>query len=379
MRNRAKGVVGLARRGGRWAFTLTELLVVVLIIAAIMVIAVPSFSSLMYSSEATMAENLVQVSLRGGRDAALRSASGEDGAVVFFYEPAPGGGRLVMTPCVKVGAIFDLPPNLPAAVWREIFVPVGTVESVQLPKHWMVRGYAPANSIENPAGWYEGTRYGNGGSKGDWVFPETGFFTPAVVDEGRFRQTFMVRFQSGSGVVVAATGAAPLVFAPAQAAPTAFGGINAGEATELKTLRLSNPRKYVERVLGSHTVTATSKRALLGASSADMVMVRPVSVLALYDETRLASAIGGKLDPDTGCLYQKHMNGQNPAFAPIYDASGNIVRDNVRIGRMMNRWIEGDTNQNDRIDSREMGDEPEARLFTIDRYTGVPKRMETQQ
>lgn len=370
-----RGAPGRARR----ALTLTELLVVVLIISALLIVAVPSFSSLMYSAEAAMAESTVHAAIRGGRDAGLRSSSRGDSAVVFAYEPAPGGGRLVMIPCVKVAEVYDLPTNLPQAKLREVFVPSGVIEPVQLPKNWMVRGYAAANSIDVNGNWYEGTRYGTNLRRGDWVFPETGFYRPGMAGEGRHRHSFMIRFQAGTGVVAKQTGEAVLVFLPAPADPAPFGALRPNEVASLRALRLSNPRRYVERVLASTTITATSKRNLLGVDSVDMVTVKPVNAIAVYDETRLAAGLRARLDPTTGCMYKVRQPNVQPDFVPVTDASGATTEDNARTSALVNQWIEGDTNLANGIRSREDGDEPQARIFTIDRYSGALKRVETQE
>lgn len=363
-----------SRRG----LTLTELLVVILIISALLIVAVPSFSSILYSSEAASAETQVFVAMRGGRDAAIRSASRDDAAVVFAYEPAPGGGRTVLTPCVKVGEIYDLPNNLPAATLREIFVPISQIEPVQLPKNWMVRGFAPPNSIDINGNWYEGSRYGQNLRRGDWVFPETGFFNPGTAGEGRFRHSFMVRFQGGSGLVSTQTGEAVLVFSPARADPAGFAAVPAGVAAELRALRLSNPRRYVERILAMTSITPVLKRNLLGIDAVDMITVKPVSALAVYDETRMAAGLRARIDATTGCLYKVRQPNVQADFVPAADGSGAVNDNDARTAALMNQWIEGDTNLLNGIRSREDGDEPQARIFTIDRYTGALKRVENQ-
>ncbi len=375
-------------RSARRALTLIELLVVILIIAALLVVAVPSVSSILYSSEAAMAETQLYAAMRAGRDAALRAPNRDDTAVVFSYSPAPDGGRLVMTPCVRVSADFyDIPASLAAGpTLREIFVPVAAVEPVQLPRHWMVRGYAPANSIEPPPTgiWYEGgNRYGQTPNRGDWVFPETGFYvssSPTTATEGRFRHTFMVRFIAGVGVIATQSGMPALVFMPDARTPQDFDTLlPPAEVAELKTLRLANPRRYVERVVASTSITAAAKRRLLSSDSPDMVTVKPVSALALYDETRLAAALRARLDPDTGCLYKAHIINEFPTFVPVATAGGGMTDVDAQSGIVINQWIEGDTDLTDGIERRQDGDEPEARIFTVGRYNGVLKLVETQK
>jgi hypothetical protein len=365
----------------RHALTLTELLVVILIITALLAVAVPSFSSMLYSSEAAMAESQLQGAMRAGRDAALRAAGRDDTAVVFAYQPAPGGGRIVMIPCVHVTIDFhDLPGPAGAATPRDVFVPSASVEPVQLPRHWMIRGYAPVNSIGTDGIWYEGNRYGQRAAMGfgDWIFPETGFYLPSGPTEGRFRQTFMVRYTAGAGVIATSTGKPAMVFLPDQKDPPGFTSVGA-EVAELRALRLSSPRRYVERVVSSTTLSFATKRALLNVDSPDMVTAMPVSALALYDETRMASALRARLDPTTGCLYKTHAAGADPTFVPVAGAGGSMTDDDAQSGAIIDQWIEGDTNLTGGVRTRRDGDEPEARLFTIDRLSGALRRMETQQ
>lgn len=356
--------------------TLTELLVVILIIAALLAVAVPSFSSMLYSSEASMAESQLHAAMRGGRDAAYRASGRQDTAVVFAYEPAPGGGRLVMMPCVKVADYYDVPNATSSFPLREIFVPSDVIEPVQLPRHWMVRGYAPVNSIEGI--WYEGQRYGQSVERGDWVFPESHFYLPGTVGEAPFRQTFMVRFVAGSGVVATQSTVPVMVFMPHPLDPPAFNLIGGGDVPELRALRLSNPRRYIQRIMAATNMQAAVKSQLIGMNSPDMVATKPVMALALYDEIKMADALKTRIDPDTGCLYQKHVARERPKFVRAAGPGGAMSSSDAEIGRFMNQWIEGDTTMTGGIQSREDGDEPEARLFTIDRYSGTLKRVETQ-
>lgn len=359
-----------ALHAARRAFTLAELLVVILIMVILVLIAVPAFSAMLYSSESSMAETLLRSALRSGRDAAIRSTGHDDAAIVFFFEP---GGRCTMVPCVKAGEVQDIyPPN--TAVTRDLFVPSEVLEPVQLPRNWTVRGYAPLNSIDDA--WYEppGQRYGVEPSRGDWVFPETGLYfkptTPAA-NSGYDRQTFMVRFEAGSGLMTTASSRPALIFAPSMIEPAGLNGLDPA----FRTLRRQGPRRYVERVLTdtfSNPFLPAAQRAakiqsLLGDQSIDTVLTRAVGQVALCDETKLASALGVRLDPTTASLYLP-WNG-NLAFVPG-------VGSNV----MVNRWIEGDTNLNGRIEPRTLaGDAPEAKVFTIDRYTAVLRVVEVQR
>jgi hypothetical protein len=64
---------------------------------------------------------------------------------------------------------------------------------------------------------------------------------------------------------------------------------------------------------------------------------------------------------------------------PVVNAGGGMTDDDAETGVMMNRWIEGDTDLTDGIERREDGDEPEARIFTINRHSGALKLVETQK
>jgi hypothetical protein len=148
-------------------------------------------------------------------------------------------------------------------------------------------------------------------------------------------------------------------------------------------LRSQDLERWVHRVIatadlsGDATVDAGDRRLLqqlIGDESADTVLVKPVSVLALYNERQLASGLLAEIDRRTGCIYA--YNGDDvpdpppdpfrPSF-PALVAGANVT--DIRI----NRWIEGDTDG----DGFSFGpnDRPTARLFTIDRFSGRVKPM----
>jgi hypothetical protein len=186
----------------------------------------------------------------------------------------------------------------------------------------------------------------------------------------------MVRFEAGTGLMSTASSRPVLVFAPAVVEPQVMSNVPAS----FSTLRKDNPRRYVERVL-TDTFTGNSPAArelkmqkLLGDQSVDTVLTRAVSEIALCDENKLASALGVRVDPTTRCLYQpwRTMPGRDLTFVPGATSS------------LINRWIEGDTNLNGVYEPRVLpsgmpGDAPEARIYTIDRYTGVLREVEVQR
>ncbi|MBX3357532.1 MAG: prepilin-type N-terminal cleavage/methylation domain-containing protein [Phycisphaeraceae bacterium] len=392
----------------RRAFTLTELLVVIIIIVLVATIAIPSFSSMIASSESALANTRLVNALRTARDAAIRSSGDADAAVVFFFEP---GGRMMLVPFVKVGVLEDEDPVAPGnparSLRRDVFVVSSLFEPVALPRDWMVRGYAPVGTIRPTGAWYEdgpggatSRRYGGRMAQGlgDWVFPETGFYdpNPATINAGpagRTRQTFMVRFEAGTGLLSNGGGAEAIIVAPRQ---TIIGRSNAPQSN-FRIDTTPDIRRYVQRVLASPLrddnpastpiaeqpgfAATIVRRELLGDQSADTILARSVGQLALYDEAKLAGALARfevRTDRESGCLYQ--MPGStvtSPQFVPSSVTS-------QQLGVYMNDWIEGDTNFDgtmaDRVNPDGQGrvDEPQAKVFVIDRFTGDIKRVEIE-
>lgn len=376
----------------RAAFTITELLVVVVIIVLIIAVAVPAFQSVIYSSEATVAQTRVGAALKTARDYALQSGPGEDTAAVFFYEYDPQqriGGRMLIVPCIRVGELDDMAPPTgfgggAGVVRREIFVPIPGAEPVELPKGWMVRAFAPYGLFDGA--WYEpgpgGTRYNMTDTRGHWVFPETGFYDREarldVSGSVTARQSFMVRFQGGSGQLSPTGAREALVLA---VRPSTVGrGTDADDAWKRADLA-TDPRRFVRRILTSRNLMTAAMpneaQQLLGDRSGDTVLVRPVWMLALYDEYRMASAIGAQIDRATGCVYRAGTD--FPAFTDGTTA------------QKIRQWIEGDTNFDGQVRKRQSspttgpggainrGDAPEARLFTIDGFTGDLRPVEVEQ
>ncbi len=353
------------------AFTLMEMMVVILILGVLLSVAVPSFSAMLRSSEETMAETLLRNALRSGRDAALRGGGRQDGAVVFVYDSQ--SQRFSMITCTKVGEFLDAPvqvPGVPFAntpVLREVFVPLETAEPVQLPRNWMVRGYAPINSIDLQ--WYapemgQQARYGLDRRRSDWVFPETDLFNKNVVNDGKNRQTFMVRFESGTGLVSQASGASALVFLPGVDSKFRTGATFGRYAPYLK-----NYRRYVQTALVDNGLTDITRRNLIGDLSGDTILVKPVKSIALGDERKLASALGVRLDGGTGSLYT--LTGVNPA-APRFVMGVTAQR--------IAQWVEGsgDLNNNGTPDSREPNYIRDARVYIVDRFTSELREVKVE-
>lgn len=404
---------GLIRR----AFTIIEMLVVISIIAILVVIAVPSFQAMVSSSEESLAESLLRSAVRAGRDAALRGGAGEDGAVVFFFEP---GGRTVLVPYISVGTLRDslLPgsplPNGPE-VLREVFVPSPAGQPVRLPKYWMVRAQALSGLLDSgsstSSGWYNKFSGGGGTLANDrydrgqvnWVFPETDFFNAGVPNDGAHRNTFMLRFEGGTGRRVTSPIEGALVFAPGRVVnPPSLYANTSGPArqstnTLIAQLRKGDPERYVRQVLAGRLpgvaapLTEDQKRALIGRESSDMVLARPVSVIALYNERDLVAGLnqlGGAsdvaLDRDTDSLYEKPLiSGVNSTDVPTPNPGPILVSalSGQARWRQINQWIEGDTDGDNTYGDTApdaagaVKDRPTAKLYLVDRFTGSLRRL----
>ncbi|MFZ4431365.1 MAG: hypothetical protein ACOYPS_13560, partial [Phycisphaerales bacterium] len=218
-----------SRSGG--GFTITELLVVIVIFVLVIGIAIPAFTSMVQSSERSLAENQLRVGLSSARDAAIQSPA-SDAAAVFFFQP---GGRVSIVPCISVGFLEDDENSRGTAtgrrgVSREVFVPLATAAPIQLPRNWGIRAYTPANTVGgtdvaatgDANGWYDSLAAGttSPAADGHWLFPETNFINPAAANAGATgwqRQTFMVRFRNGTGELDAGNRALALVIDPVAA------------------------------------------------------------------------------------------------------------------------------------------------------------------
>lgn len=362
---------GLARS----AFTLIEMLVVMIIIVILLGIAVPSFQSIVASSEAALAESLLKGGMRAGRDAAIRSSGDQDSAVVFFFEP---GGQCSMVVCVKAGTLLDQ-DGAGNTVSREVFAPSPTNQPIQLPRGWSVRGFAPAFSIgvsndvtQDPNHqWYESNADRDlNSTEGNWLFPETGFYNVDAADNGFNRQSFMVRFQAGTGLVKIADTRTCLVVSPGPFAQWrtngVFGQYRADQAEDLT--------KFVTRVLTAPTsLSDAQRRQLLGLRSSDSILCRAVSQLVLYEERALAAGLGVRPDRDTASLYRPFDPGTS--VAPQYLAEADVVQ------RAINRWLTGDTNLNGQhrsFNGANREDIPNSKVYALDRYTGALQQVEVE-
>ncbi|MEO0716640.1 MAG: prepilin-type N-terminal cleavage/methylation domain-containing protein, partial [Planctomycetota bacterium] len=162
------------------AFTITELLVVVAVVALLIAVGTPAVISSLRSINRSLADTQLRVAIVGARDAAIRNAGRGDAMAVFTFEP---GQRTQIYVCLYAGTLTDRVGDNPAgnAVQRDVFIPDPLSEPISLPNGWSVRGYVPAFNLEELSQvertWYELT-HGDAEDfeRGNWVFPETGFF-----------------------------------------------------------------------------------------------------------------------------------------------------------------------------------------------------------
>lgn len=357
--------VGRSSPAASTGFTLTELLVVTIIIVILLSVALPAFNSMIYSSSASVSESLLSVGIKSARDAAQSRSSGEDTAAVFFFEP---GGRVSILPYYRVGQVLD-ETNMRGlgarrqTVLRDVFIPIPGGDAVQLPRYFSVRGMTGSFMLNEDL--FERTYSVSERNSPQWVFPETGFYNRLVNNDGDDRQTFMVRFEAGTGRLVVAGGPPAIVVSPR---PSAVGRT---VADRHRFDRADDNRQVVRNILAAYgnsdpgTANFRTLVQLLGNESGDTVLARSVGQIALYDERRLAGALGIRVDRVTGSVY---ADDDDPALL-----SGPNVT-SVKISQ----WIEGDTNFDGRVQSRDDGDEPQARVFVVDQASGVIQEMEVQ-
>jgi type II secretory pathway pseudopilin PulG len=388
------------------AFTLIEILAVLVIITILLGLGVPAIRTLLRSSEQSLAENQLRVALGAARDAALRSDGG-DGAAVFVFE----GGRTTVLPCVQVGVLESdevwcqgaatTDPALAASgKRREIFVPVEGIEPIRMPQGWGVRGYVPGNTLEANAqggdGSYDSSDASTGSlpvtlyTEGNWVFPETSFLdlpflvqssqNPAV--EGSKRQAFMVRFEAGTGNAVLNAKDNVLVFDPLNVQTDQGFRSGAPFATEQYdvTLAISN-EVFVRQMLRTPALRQLNSRDLrriLGDQSPDTILVKPVTELALYDEERLAAAIGAdRVNRTTGTLYgTAGLPGAAPT-SPSYDTS--LFSDGASVQQIQERVNAYIERRNQDLPAALRDVALEARVFTVQRYLGQVQEVRAEE
>lgn len=412
----------------RSAFTLVEMLVVVVIALILLTISVPAYQTLIESSKRSLATNSLQTAIQAAQDIALDGREGEDGAIVFVIDE---NNQLNLIPAVKIGSHKEPYAAAPGAlgfqsfdydyIEMDIFAPISSGSSIQLPENWFVRGYAPIGSMIDdfvvrnvPASqrfaaiWYNNSVYGGTDinntikEQGHWVFPETHMYARNAqhvggdentgdlgVLQGQFRtprQTFMIRFDGRTGQLSRSTAPA-LLIDPRPSRERPFGDNPPANESWKRVDLADNLHRWSVRMLeasdtnsdGSHwTIQDQYDRALfIGNISHDTILVKAVTRLALYNEQDLARDLGTRgLNQTTGTIYQAYDQ-DNSESEIEFDQNlwdGNYPGDDeVRIA--INRWIEGDTNNDGVIsfdDPNDQGnfDTPISRMYLIEPYSG---------
>ncbi|MEK6701818.1 MAG: prepilin-type N-terminal cleavage/methylation domain-containing protein [Planctomycetota bacterium] len=383
---------GTRRREAGRAFTLTELLIVIAILAVVVLVGLPAFASMLRGSERTLAENQLRSGMQAAQTAAV-GRGGADTAAVFFYEPGAfeNGGRTSILPCEFVGRIIDT-DALGNDVERDVFAPFGGAEPVQLPPGWMVRGFAAPSLIHdqvaNPNGWYEPTANRIVNPKGGWVFPETAFYDQDpvtglhandtdLVGSVTARQTFMVRFEGGSGVVKSNNPGPVVVIAPRPAstgaATRAPGAVNLWRRPDLADKGLSKwARAVINRPIGTQSpgsppMSDAFRRQLIGDESGDTVLACSVDVTALYNESKLAEGLlTSGLNKSTGSLYAKPGLNSVPLLDSTLWTTGFSAQ---TAGTDIDNWIMGKLQRNGQYV------ESDAMIFAFDRLSAKPREI----
>lgn len=334
------------RGQARGAYTLVEVLAVVVIIGLLVAASVPAFNSMAKSSNAALADAQLRLAVGAARDAAIQSLDGRDAAAVFFFDP---NGRISIEVHRDVGTVVDQFGRS-----RAIFARDPAFETVQLPRRQHVVGLAPPASIVSssdgdPYTWYSANRYPT--DETAWVFPETGFYDPEAADEGPYRSSFMVRFEAVSGAISTESGEA-LVFAPS--AEITFRQGAPFNVASRRPDRNPDHLRLVRTMASDTTITAPVRERLIGDLATDTVLVRPVRTLAMYHVSdmvkamRTAGATGLRgADTVTGCLYTgwQRTDAPRPDFAWAAELADAI------------------------------SEEDAAELYFVDRYTGSLSRL----
>lgn len=347
------------------AFTVVELLVVMVIIVLLLGLAVPATRSILDSSRRSRGVNALSNSLRSARDAAVRSPAG-DAAAVFLFDKSLG---VVVQTCVQVGTLEDRDANN-APVTRDVFVPSGVYEPIVVPEPWAVRGFSPAGSISDD--WYGGPLYdGSTDNNGHWVFPLNHTYDPTRLLDGEYRATFMVRFRAGSGELVRS--AAPALVVD----PSPSGKLRSGVVNPESALQVTNAESldaWATNVLASPFLSDLQRRNLIGRNSADTVLAGPVSELSLYDEREMQIALRLRgFNREYGSIYTINNSGE-----PVFDDElATSAIDDAQSSNQITDWIQAlagiQSGSADPLSDSGDWDGPQvtrARIFFVNPYSG---------
>jgi len=355
----------------RAGYTLIELLVVIVIASLLIGIAIPAFSALLASSRESLAQNSLQQAILSARDAAASNIGGGDTAAVFFYDPSRG---ITVGIYEQVGEFTDDSDNSDGSAIRDVFVPIPTMEPVELPPDYSIRGFVLGTQLRDEDWYEELTQYSPasggiqpGGTSNDrgpgaWVFPETDFYDKATQNDGTNRQTFMIRFSAGTGTLSRSNNSA-LVLDPR---PTNLG--RTAPPAGIQPIEQSQDLKgWAVRVLISTAADASQKQSLIGNQSSDTVLARPVTDIAMYRERRLAQMLQLRgLNRDTKSIYLKS---NNPEVDTSLFRNSQLGRDRVALETRITQWLEGRL----ALDStRDAGSalEADSAVYTVGSYFG---------
>ncbi len=402
------------------AFTLVELLVVMLVMSIVALLTVPAFSTFSRSNSQTQAREALKAGLRAAHEAALSSSPGED-VVAVFVQGLGGQSQVVLAR--RAGTVNDVRSNSATTeIKREVFVPIDGAPTVSLPPGYSVRGYVGAGVLGDAAAptpdWYASSA-GTPGiyvqSQSAWVAPETHLFKHVyndgglqTDDDGADRNTFMMRFEGGTGNSSRSLEAV-LVVLPRNSATGRGAEPWASNRLDLlvdSTGRVRTLRAAVDAILNGVPDSPTpftnqgqielARRQLLGHASSDTVLAGPAARVAVYEEAALAAAFTIRLDPIAGTIYRTGSGDDSPPATAAREAAfyapgtaKNAIGPNQQINALrkgtyatvheaIDGWLLGDTNLNGTFgDARATTqmpviDIPAARVFMVDRLFGEP-------
>lgn len=402
----ARGQSKTTRAGAHRGFTLIELIAVVTLLLVVLGIAVPAFTGMINASQRSLAENSLRAGVTIARDLAV--LNGQDSGLLFVRE---SNGRTRLIPVVKVGTVKDAilnqngstgfnpddPTNFPS-VERDVFAAVDFSSPMQLPRGWSIAGYADAGTIDRAVptssgapltdGWYDSEAYGDNGMNltsgatpdpvrdtGHWLLPESDLYEkfmqgPGTQPPSGFssqvsgadldrtpRQSFMVRFESGTGLLQ--RGGRPALVLDPRSSSLGRGDLTAAsnDARWLRADRINDAETWANRVLTTVDVNSDGfvapndlsdpsfRMLAIGNFSNDTVLAGTVSRLAVFQESDLAGGLGASgLNRETDSLYLPIAEQGRIAFdMGLFDGSTVISNpEDVRLG--ITRWIQGDTN-----------------------------------
>ena len=203
----------------------------------------------------------------------------------------------------------------------------------------------------------------------------------------------MVRFQKGTGRIVGAGGTPAVVLLPRTSIDStqssALASVQSppwsGPADWRRVDRSDNLTTWARAI--THVSNPNDASRLIGCRSTDVALAGTISILALYDESRMAAAMGARgLNKLTGSIYGGAVSSTGtggtstaiePLKAPNIDLSlfpsGSKAATNAEfVQTMINNYMIGALKYSD-VDSGAPATAitPDARMFTFDTYLGT--------